>query len=288
MGTYSTTSDNAEGKRESEYLRWRYFAEETTEYVAGTETTEEVLAEGTHYDFDPNTRPTGNGYFILETYIDAFDSTGVNGINCSWNNDYKYSSPYDHQLNGLDGINANDYSTSTIRQYMNSTGDVYKSYSFSFTSSIIEDGIYLPSGTQSNMFTDLHIDPENDIVYNHITARTLGDLYSNMYQSTSGGSVTFPDLSGAREEYRFQETDSDKFWLLSYYEAYNLLSGNATDSPDTDREWGNLYWLRSPAFRNASTANLVDYDGNLYNGYIVSLQIYAARAAFKFSVDNIA
>ena len=282
MGTYSTTSDNAEGKRESEYLRWRYFAEETTEYVAGTETTEEVLATGTHYaTFDPNTRPEGNGYFILETYTSAFNSQNVGGLYCSWNNDYLDSSPYDHQLNGLDGIQANDYSTSTIRQYMNSTEDVYKSYSYS-------NSIYSPSGTQSNMFTDLNIDPENDIVYSQIISRTLGDLYSNMRQSTSGGSVTFPDLSGADEGYQYQSTDSDKFWLLSYYEAYNLLSGNATASSDTDREWGNWYWLRSPNSNYAYRAYYVYYDGNLYYSGNVNNYGYAARAAFKFSVDNIA
>ena len=280
MGTYSTTTDNEEGKRESEYLRWRYFAEETTEYIAGTET-EEVLAEGKHYDFDPNTRPTGNGYFILETHKSAFNSTNVGGLLCSWNNDYLKSSPYDHQLNGLDGINANDYSTSTIRQYMNSTELVSKNY----TSTSTDAGyVYSPSGTQSYMFTDLHIDPENDIVYNHITARTLGDLYSNMYQSTSGGDVTFPDLSGADAGYQYQSTDSDKFWLLSYYEAYSLLSGNATTGSDTDRVWWNDYWLRSPYPTHAYLASYVLYGGNLNSGSAVYYSAYAVRAAFKFAV----
>ena len=286
MGTYSTTSDNAEGKRESEYLRWRYFAEETTEYVAGTETTEEVLAEGTHYDFDPNTRPTGNGYFILETYIDAFDSTAVNGINCSWNNDYTYVSSTNatHNYNGWDNIQANDYSTSTIRQYMNSEDLVSKSYSGSWKTTVT------PSGTPSNMFTDLHIDPENDMVYSQIIARTLGDLYSRNYGdndglNSNGNGITFPDLSGADPGYQYQSTDSDKFWLLSYYEAYSLLSGNATMYNDTDRAWGNYYRLRSPYPNEAYSAYNVNYDGYSLNvvGYT-----YAARAAFKFSVDNIA
>ena len=279
MGTYSTTTDNEEGKRESEYLRWRYFAEETTAYVAGTET-EEVLAEGKHYDFDPNTRPTGNGYFILETHKSAFNSTNVGGLYCSWNNDYTYVSDTNatHNNNGWDNIQANDYSTSTIRQYMNSEDLVSKSYSGSWNETVT------PSGTQSNMFTDLHIDPENDIVYNHITARTLGDLYSNMYQSTSGGSVAFPDLSGADEGYQYQSTDSDKFWLLSYYEAYSLLSGNATTSSDTDRVWWNNYWLRSPYPTHAYLASYVRYVGNLNSGDAVDYSAYAVRAAFKFAV----
>ncbi len=289
MGTYSTTSDNEEGKRESEYLRWRYFAEETTEYVAETDTTSEVLAEGQHYaTFDPNTRPEGNGYFILETYIDAFDSTAVNGINCSWNNDFLDSSPYDHQLNGLDGIQANDYSTSNIRQYMNSMELVSKTYT---TTSTDAGTVYSPSGTQSNMFTDLHIDPENDIVYSQIIARTLGDLYSRNYDDndgldSNGDGVTFPDLSGADAGYQYQSTDSDKFWLLSYYEAYSLLSGNATTSSDTDREWWNDYWLRSHYHVSgyAGYTYGVYYDGSLVNFAYVHYNFLAARAAFKLAV----
>ena len=294
MGTYSTTSDNEEGKRESEYLRWRYFAEETTEYVAETDTTSEVLAEGQHYaTFDPNTRPEGNGYFILETYIDAFDSTAVNGINVTFNNDVIWSSPYDHQLNGLDGINANDYSTSTIRQYMNSTELVSKSY----TSTSTDEGtIYSPSTdleTQSNMFTDLHIDPENDIVYSQIIARTLGDLYSRNYDDhidgldSNGNGITFPDLSGADAGYQYQSTDSDKFWLLSYYEAYNLLSGNATTDDDTDREWGGIYWwLRSHYHVSGYSGYTygVYYDGTLDKFTYVHYIFVAARAAFKLAV----
>ena len=62
MGTYSTTSDNAEGKRESEYLRWRYFSNTTS-----------------HYEFDRNTRPTGGGYFILENYFSSFASINEGG-----------------------------------------------------------------------------------------------------------------------------------------------------------------------------------------------------------------
>ena len=286
MGTYSTTTDNEEGKRESEYLRWRYFAEETTEYVAGTET-EEVLAEGTHYDFDPNTRPTGNGYFILETYIYAFNSTYVNGIQVTFNNDYLDSSPYDHQLNGLDGINANDYSTSTIRQYMNSMELVSKAYT---TTSTDEGTVYEPSTTlryQSNMFTDLNIDPENDIVYDQIISRTLGDLYSRNYcdndgLNSKGNGISFPDLSGADPGYQYQSTDSDKFWLLSYYEAYNLLSGNARTLPDTDKAWGDWYWLRSP--RSVNYAYYVTPGGDLYFSGSVERYNYAARAAFKLAV----
>ena len=282
MGTYSTTSNNSEGKRESEYLRWRYFSDTTS-----------------HYEFDRNARPTGEGYFILETYTSAFNSTEVNGIRVSWNNDYTYRSGTDatHNYNGWTNIDANDYSTSNIRQYINSEDLVSKSY----TSTSSDAGtIYSPSADleiQSNMFIDLHIDPDNDFVYSQIIGRSLVELYTDMNASTSGGSVEFPDLSSADEGYRYQETDTDKFWLLSYYEAYTLLSGNATIDIDSDREWGLEYALRTP--ENVSVAKKVisggalehhahgGHGGGVGYSYEVHLDDSAARAAFKFSVDEL-
>ena len=268
MGTYSTTTDNSEGKRESEYLRWRYFSDTTS-----------------HYEFDRNTRPTGKGYFILETYISSFNvlpSTTGGGLRVSWNNDYLNSSPYKHQLNGWTNIDANDYSTSNIRQYMNSEDLVHKSYSLS-------NSVYSPSGTQSNMFTDLHIDPGNDIVYERIIGRTLGDLYTDMSNSgTNPADVDFPkgspnDWTGATITYNREDTD--KFWLLSYYEAYNFL-GNGTSGRDTDRSWGCSYCLRSPDSSCAFYASYATVVGYLINNGYVNPGNFTARAAFKFSVDE--
>lgn len=262
MGTYSTTSDNAEGKRESEYLRWRYFSDTKS-----------------HYEFNRNMRPTGEGYFILESYFSSFASRNEGGLYCSWNNDYKNSSPYKHQLNGWTNIDANDYSTSTIRQYINGN-TVQKS-------AANQSGTYVPSGASTNMFEYFNIDPDNDIIYTDIIGRTLGDLYTDMSNSgTNPQDVDFPkgspdDWTGATITY--SREDTDKFWLLSYYEAYTLLSGNATTSSNKDRKWGNYYWLRSPysSFSNracyVNTSGSLDVNSVIYNSY-------AVRAAFKFSI----
>ncbi len=287
MGTYSTTSDNAEGKRESEYLRWRYFAEEETPYNADTETAPVAY----HYEFDRNTRPTGEGYFILESYFSSFESNNEGGLYCSWNNDYLNASPFKHQLNGWKNIDANDYSTSNIRQYMNSEELVSKYYD---TDTTYAGTVYSPSNNasyMSNMFTDLHIDPDNDIVYTQIIGRTLGDLYTDMSSSaTNPQDVDFPkgspdDWTGATITY--SREDTDKFWLLSYYEAYTLLSGNGTTSSDTDREWGYSYWLRSPYLSISYAAYGVSTSGNIDNGSGVYNDGNVARAAFKFSVDEL-
>lgn len=261
MGTYSTTSDNAEGKRESEYLRWRYFSDTTS-----------------HYEFDRNTRPTGEGYFILESYFSSFASRNEGGLYCSWNNDYKDSSPYKHQLNGWTNIDANDYSTSTIRQYINGN-TVQKS-------AANQSGTYVPSGASTNMFEYFNIDPDNDIIYTDIIGRTLGDLYTDMSNSgTNPQDVDFPkgspdDWTGATITY--SKEDTDKFWLLSYYEAYHML-GADTSSSTTDREWGNTYWLRSPNSSSRNDAYSVYTSGDLGNTN-VSNHFNAVRAAFKFSI----
>ena len=265
MGTYSTTTDNAEGKRESEYLRWRYFSDTTS-----------------HYEFNRDTRPTGKGYFILENYYSSYNSTNVGGLYCSWNNDYLNASPYKHQLNGWTDIDANDYSTSTIRQYMNSEEErVQRYYTYS-------NSIYSPNDPASNMFIDLHIDPDNDIIYTDIIGRTLGDLYTDMTDSkTNPQDVTMPKGSSSGwegAEITYSKDDTDKFWLLSYYEAYTLLSGNATTSSDTDREWGDYYWLRSPNSSHSNNACSVITSGNLSVNNGVNYGSNAVRAAFKFSI----
>ena len=265
MGTYSTTTDNAEGKRESEYLRWRYFSDTTS-----------------HYEFDRNTRPTGEGYFILETWIQQFHAIGnATDLGVSWNNDYTYRSSSDatHNYNGWNNIDANDYSTSNIRQYINGN-DVQKSCSGSWNTTVT------PNGTSSNMFTALHIDPDNDIIYTDIIGRTLGDLYTDMSNSgTNPQDVDFPkgspdDWTGATITY--SKEDTDKFWLLSYYEAYHML-GADTSSSTTDREWGDYYWLRSPDSSNSCGAFYVFTSGNL-NVIDVFNNNLAVRAAFKFSI----
>ena len=266
MGTYSTTADNSEGKRESEYLRWRYFSDTTS-----------------HYEFDRNTRPTGEGYFILENYYSSYASTSVGGLYVSWNNDYTYRSNSDatHNYNGWNNIDATDYSTSTIRQYMNSEDLVSKSYSGSWNTTVE------PDEPQSNMFTDLHIDPDNDIVYERIIGRTLGDLYTDMSNSgTNPQDVDFPkgspdNWTGATITY--SREDTDKFWLLSYYEAYNFL-GNGSSSSDTDRSWGDYYWLRSPHSSVSLYAYNVGTSGSLGNHRVYSDLVSAVRAAFKFSI----
>ena len=265
------------GETESEYIRWKYIA--SVDDSTGSDVATKYAT------FDANTAPTGEGYFYLETNVlTAIGRDGTNDmIEVAFNNEYTYDSShsptYYHQQHGWTNVQANDYATSNVRQYINGN-DAYDTYDNSTDS----NPTYTPSGRLSNMYDDLNIDTANDIIYNQIITRSLGELYQdNTSSSTNPIDVTFPDLSGAYAGYQYQETDKDKFWLLSYYEAYTLLNGNATTSSDTDRKWGDYYWLRSPSSSLSYTAYNVYTSGNLtYN--TVNLSNRAARAAFKFSI----
>lgn len=211
----------------------------------------------------------------------------------SWNNEYTYNGShtptYYHQQHGWTNVRANDYATSNVRQYINGV-DSYDTSKTS-TPSSGSGTLYEPDdedGRYSNMYDDLNIDTANDIIYNQIITRSLGELY----QDNSGGSssatspidVAFPDLRGADAGYQYQKTDEDAFWLLSYYEVYNLVG-----SSSSDRVWPsdsvNSYWLRSPTSFSSCGAYFVSESGYL-NNTTVSSSTYAARAAFKFLIKT--
>ena len=259
------------GQTQSEYIRWKYIA--SVDDSTGSDV-------ATKYStFDANTAPTGEGYFYLETNVlSAIGRDGTNNmIEVSFNNDYTPggSTGNYHNLHGWTNVEANDYATSNVRQYINGN-DSYDSYSGNSSSG------YTPSGRLSNMYDDLNIDTANDIIYNQIITRSLGELYQdNASSSTNPGDVTFPDLSGADVGYRYQKTDEDAFWLLSYYEVYNLVGSS------NDRVWpigsANIYWLRSPNSTFSYYVSYVRTSGSL-NPTDVRSYTYAARAAFKFLI----
>lgn len=256
MGTIATSTG-------SEYIKWRYFSDGENAYT-----------------YNATTVPTGIGYFILET--DTLSAVGLDGTNnmmkMPFNNDYQHSTdPYTHVKNGWDNISANSYATSNVRQYINGN-NAYDNYTYA-------NSIYTPSGRYSNMYADYNIDPENDLVYQNIIGRSLGDLYTGMGWNGSTSSPTYSDTAfptfneGATIKYT--ENDVDKFWLLSAQEAINLLG-----SENADRVWpsgsANYYWLRSPS-RLTDVASYVVPTGST-NSYLPVLNTYAARAAFKFSI----
>ena len=263
------------GQTQSEYIRWKYIAS---------------VADGTGSDvatkyaiFNANTAPTGKGYFYLETNVlSAIGRDGTNNmLEVSFNNDWTITSFSEgHQTRTeWTSINANDYATSNVRRYINGVDSCDSYTNPNGTSSY--PYTYEPSGRESNMYTDLNIDTAKDLVYEKIATRSLGELYSNNRGSSSGGEVPYPTALASGDEY-YKSSHEDAFWLLSYYEVYNLVG-----SSNSDRVWpsdlANSYWLRSPFSSGSNDVYYVITSGFLYTNF-VSDNFFAVRAAFKFSI----
>ena len=258
MGTLPKVISGSNYK--NEYVRWRYISADGETKIGDTQPSDL------------------KGWYILETY-NALLLT-------SWENSFIYESgatpSYHHTEDELLSVASNDYRASNIRQYLNLTGEeqVYKSYSGNSSA-----GFY-GSGTSSNLCTDLNIDPQNDIVYKQIRSRSIADLYTDISANNntpSSPSDITPNTASVKTPSGEIIPDSgfDKFWLLSHYEAYTLLSSGTTISSDSGREWDSNYWLRSPNSGSSNRAFYVCSSGDLDYTYIVYDYDNACRAAFQ-------
>lgn len=267
------------GQTQSEYIRWKYIA--SVDDSSGSDVATKYTT------FDADTTPTGKGYFYLETNVlTAIGRDGTNNmIEVSFNNDWTRTSPSaGHQTKAeWTSINANDYATSNVRRYINGV-ESYDTYTNPSGTSTYPY-TYEPTGRESNMYDDLNIDTANDLVYEKIATRSLGELYKDnsggSSSATSPADVTYPSALKDGDEY-YQSSHEDAFWLLSYYEVYNLVG-----SSNSDRVWpsdsDNSYWLRSPSSSVSTSAYLVYTSGYLFNNFVDNHN-HAVRAAFKFSI----
>ena len=106
-------------------------------------------------------------------------------------------------------------------------------------------------------------------IYKAIQGRTITDLYGKMIPINTD--ATLPTGADA--------SDTDTFWLMSYYEVFTYFAD------DTARKWmnrgsGESYWLRSPGHAYYTDVCIVLADGYLVNRVYYS---YGARAAFKLA-----
>ncbi len=218
--------DNAsENNYQNEYIKWR---------LIGTGT----QGSSNYKRFTNGTviPTTGIGVFVLDSNtLIKRPSDNLPLTNVVYNNSYNSTN---HSESGWTSIKVNDYATSTIREYLNGM-NVYKNCN-------IIDWQWASIDTTShysNMYTDFNIDTEHDDLFNSIIGRTLSDLYSQMYGSPNGGSVTFPNALSSGDAF-YRSSHKDKFWLLSYKEAETLFAN------DEARKWPSdspqFYWLRSP------------------------------------------
>ena len=197
----------------------------------------------------------------------------------AFNTNYTYSSSYVHTETGWENVKANDYATSTIRQYINGN-TVLKHPDWEALMAGSEDD-YAGSDKYevSNMFDDFMIDITTDEVYALILGRSLSDLYKGANQD--GTDVEFPTFASNA----ISSTEVDKFWIPSYTEIQNMLCGGTWDNSLAVWDTTNItfYWLRSPVSSSSSVAHYVGDNGDCY-GNVVGDSGSAARAAFKLAI----
>ncbi len=198
--------------------------------------------------FAGTTAPTsGIGTFILETYVaktKEFESTGT----------------------------YNDYSTSTVRDYLN--------------------GEYI---------TELNL--TDDATYNAITAREITDLHTDIGWATSSSSTgagnQWSPPAGTTKYATYDTTPkttegADKLWLMSVAEIYTMVGGGTIGADGTiPSNWSTYYdnliwneeyyWLRSPDPNRSNRAFYVSYNGDWLYYDVVGTR--AVRPAFNIDLS---
>ena len=281
---------------ENEYIRWRYIADENRTTGSDTPTSLDQL----------------NGTYILQTdlmseyieyavnimnnlgdpsdmaLIDNYLANNYTGTVCAFQSTINLDVSSGDATNTEYNTLSNDYKTSTIRRYMNYTGEnkVIKHTSMVDYMNIATAGSGVIGMNQqaqaTNMVTDLNIDIEQDVIYNEIFARSLtNDLYADIGASNSNATTGTPIKETSDNVEGLSDTNSDKFWLLSVAEANTLFTN------DGERDWNvsetefDVYWLRSPFSSGTVYAFYVYSDGDIRSVYVVSFG--AARPAFQIS-----
>ncbi len=272
----------------NEYIRWRYIANENRTSAS-----------------TPTNISSLNGTYILETdlvsdyltpaytllsnndlqNLDEFLANNYTGTLCSYQSIFNLTRTNSAVVatNIEYNTNANEYATSTVRRYLNYTGNnkVFKFASFTDMGEIVlgrEDCNVTSKGNQNasktNMVTDLNIDVTQDVVYNAIKARSLNnDLYADIIPDVSSKVPSLSEQTGLTNE------NADKFWLLSSTEASKIFTENEERNWNKQEQSYDIYWLRTPSM--PSTDGACDIFGSGGIGGDTIYQFFAVRPAFQ-------
>ena len=287
---------------ENEYIRWRYISADgetpigdaavsslNGTYILETDLMSEYMSSLN--EIVGSGQPTAEDMVTIDNYL----ANNYTGTVCAYQSSMSVKYMESGTAIGINteyNTNPNDYKTSTIRRYMNYTGDnkVVKHVSWQDAGGIVgvgelpEDLVFgcNESSQATNMVTDLNIDIKEDIIYNEIFARSLkDDLYADIGASngdtTTGTVVEVPSVSVEG----LNDTNSDKFWLLSVAEADTLFTSNGEQDWNESEQILDRYWLRSPDSSYTYLACDVDSGGNISGNYVFFYE--AARPAFQIS-----
>lgn len=209
--------------------------------------------DGTTWTKNDGTIPTTAkyGYFLMDTYVDGLKEV-----------DFLASSKYNsstYMNTNISGVYAYDYYYSDIRQ------------------------------TLKSLESTLNIDTSSEI-YNAISARTVTDLYKNNHVDAYDIASSMFNTSDQKLPTSANKYETDKFWIMSVYEAQTYFSDNASRKYQNS---GKPYWLRSP-WESATGQDkdylscIIDGDGNFNNTDLRYNGKWCARPAFKlqFAVSN--
>lgn len=269
------------GEYQGTPIVWRMVLKETE---ASDGTTDVESVEGYTQETDLN----GSYYFLLETY-----NTNIgNALACSYENNYNdITSRLDSYLGY---VRVDDYSVSNVREYLIGK-NVYRGYYTEVTMEMeYRETLYSTQDAPDNFFDTFNI--ETSPIYSLIEGRTLSDLYLRGAYGTEGGAITFDDNVRTGKDSSgvdFEgvepidpDTTEDKFWLLSYYEAYKIPSNPVEGNSDL-RSWGSEYWLRSPGSVGSIFPSCVAETGVLETGfkYDAAASTFCARPAFKIFIN---
>ena len=258
-------------------------------YIIGKYVNKELTALGSD---DLTVVEANTTYKMKDTITYAFMSENILTSGGGTTNETKYV-PFNNNVfidkNYTEGksleypeVDANDYSISTIRAYLNGKTVYTKDSNTSATLNGTLGTNYTPdkTGTTANFFTQNTL--KNNDIYTLIQPRTLDNMYKKM--SDSSTDLTLPTavegISG---------TDADAFWLLSYGEASTLWTSESNRvgnilSPKTDDTSSHTasavnWWLRSPGSSYSYNARDVYGNGIIYSDR-VSGAWCGVRAAF--------
>ena len=287
---------------ENEYIRWRYISADgetpigdatvsslNGTYILETDLISEYMAPLS--EIIESDQPTAEDLVTIDNYL----ANNYTGTVCGYQSSISFMDlASSTAINTEYNTNANDYKTSTIRRYMNYTGDnkVVKHASFQDSSPFLEAGEFPEdtiilnidsnkSSQATNMVTDLNIDIDQDVIYNEIFARSLtNDLYADIGASNSNATTGTPIEVPSVNVEGLSDTNSDKFWLLSVAEANTLFTS------DGERDWNeseqmDAYWYRSPDSSGTLSAYGIDYVGYIVGFNVIGFN--AARPAFQIS-----
>ena len=238
-----------------------------TKTLSATENTGKILNNDVTYAFMSDYILTSGGGTTAETKNVPFN-----------NNVFRNTTDNKYYSNEYTSVLANDYSISTVREYLNGkTVNTTTSYDGTYISSSTKWTPSTETTTNLNFFTQNTLKGDNTTndIYTLIQPRTLGDMYKKM-SNDSTPTDTEPPTTKVEG---ISGTDADAFWLLSYNEANTLWSSddnrvcrillpNENDTSSYIESDDISCGLRSPSLSYSYYYDCVDHRGFLDWSYV--------------------